>query len=597
MKTAAVTMRAILFKVLFLFLMPETKAAFVSYPIFTKTPSLSKTLCWASAPVRETSKASEIMTTLKTRYATKEEQSQANAKAWSRTKNYVYQASDRLTLEQVNAVLKFLDECKCLALLAVVSPSSDFHPHSSVLLAFAPDLIKSIVTSCPRILRKDVTTQLQPTMQFLQELYGEELFHQAISRNPNLLLSSGVEEAVDNDEMDTYLQETLDMTKLKIQQLRKTAPFLFRMNVQKVDHVIQFLLDILQQGQVTDPKEQRNILCKVLTSHPVLMNLSVQTNLKPRIDFLIQKCSLQERDVATLVKSSSGIVLGLSVQDNLVPTLDFLSDLLNRQDQVDDTDNATDDKDLLRKCILRHPQLLALSIQNLQAKVDYFDAIDALDENVVVSSLACRVAIRSPAVYSLSLKKNIIPTVEFLAKAWGTLAPEIQWNGDLLVVRPSSVTSNDDNYANCTDSLSSLLKEFPSILTMSLEGNIQPTLTFFNRTGYIRLDEDFRLLGDNDKKARPIRGRYIAASLFHRLLPRWHHLIANGWPIEEEERPDPSTLPPLHLLVGATDRAFCEQLGYDYQDYVAFKEQSVPRLKFSSQFDTWLKTGRPIDIQ
>jgi len=190
----------------------------------------------------------------------------------------------------------------------------------------------------------------------------------------------------------------------------------------------------------------------------------------------------------------------------------------------------------------------------------------------------------------LSLKNNIIPTVEFLAKAWGASSPKIEWQDDALIVVKTPPTNEKDK-----ESLSSLLKEFPNILTMSLEGNIQPTLTFFNRTGYIRLDEEFRFQHVNN--ARPIRGRYIAASLFNRLLPRWHHLIANGWSVGQGDPPDPSTLPPLHLLVGATDRAFCEQMGYDIHDYVAFKDKSVPRLKFSSQFDTWLKTGRPIDVQ
>jgi hypothetical protein len=243
---------------------------------------------------------------------------------------------------------------------------------------------------------------------------------------------------------------------------------------------------------------------------------------------------------------------------------------------------------MLRKCVVAHSQLLGLSLKNLQAKVNYFDAIDGKDSSDMPSSssLASRIAIRSPAVYSLSLKHNIVPTVLFLAKAWGTTSPQVRWHGDTLTV------SKAPHLDESKDSLSSLLQEFPTILTLSLEGNIQPTLTFFNRTGYTSLSSDWRL----DSKQRPIRGRYIAASLFNRLLPRWHHLIANGWP-QGETSDDPSRLPPLHLLVGATDRAFCQQMGFDFEEYVMFKDQSIPRLKFSSQFDTWLKTGRPIDVQ
>jgi len=116
-----------------------------------------------------------------------------------------------------------------------------------------------------------------------------------------------------------------------------------------------------------------------------------------------------------------------------------------------------------------------------------------------------------------------------------------------------------------------------------------------------------------------IRSRYIATSLYNRLLPRWHFLL------EEQEKQQqleqqlenldraitapkyviPTTktsttskvaLPPLHLLAGASDEVFCRQMKLSLSDYLVFKEEAVPRLKFSSQFDQWLKTGRPIDM-
>ena len=341
---------------------------------------------------------------------------------------------------------------------------------------------------------------------------------------------------------------------------------------------MEFLQDIFKRGDF-DSQETRRMLTKIITTHPTLLNLNVTANLQPRMAFLMQTCHLNERDVAILVKTSSGNVLGLAVEANLRPKIEFLTQLFQRE-------YPKDVEVVLKKCILGHAQLLALSLQNIQTKVDYFDAIDR--------TLACRIAIRAPAVYSLSLKQNIIPTVEFLAKAWGVTSPMVEWHGDVLVpVLANPHVRNDTN-----SSLASLLMEYPSILTMSIEGNLQPTLIFFNRTGYTYLDENYTLR--NDTTARPIRGRYIGASLFNRLLPRWHHLISKDWPLEhqpETGRPDPSSLPPLHLLVGATDQAFCEQLGYDYHEYVTFKDESVPRLKFSSQFDTWLKTGRPIDVR
>ena len=55
--------------------------------------------------------------------------------------------------------------------------------------------------------------------------------------------------------------------------------------------------------------------------------------------------------------------------------------------------------------------------------------------------------------------------------------------------------------------------------------------------------------------------------------------------------------PSMDLLVMANDEQFCKSLEFDYDRYVQFKREEGPRLRFSSQFDVWLKTGRPIDLQ
>lgn len=118
-------------------------------------------------------------------------------------------------------------------------------------------------------------------------------------------------------------------------------------------------------------------------------------------------------------------------------------------------------------------------------------------------------------------------------------------------------------------------------MPFSLLGNLQPTMNFFNRTGYTSLDDSWKLA----EGGKRIRGRYIASSLFHRLLPRWHYCVNHELPP-----------PPLHVIVTASDVAFCQQLSLDVDDFLMFRNKAVPRLKFSSQFDTWLKTGRPIDL-
>jgi hypothetical protein len=268
-------------------------------------------------------------------------------------------------------------------------------------------------------------------------------------------------------------------------------------------------------------------------------------------------------------------------------------------------------RDALLKCLLSHPQILTLSMSNLQSKFQYFSEIEALEGSTTTSpgsstvdttSLASRILSRCPAVYSLSLTDNIIPKIDLLSKAWGVSA----LNGNSGDVYSLGASPKD------TTLLSHWLQEFPNVLTLSLEGNIRPTLNFFNRTRYTILTEDWELAPG----ATRIPGRYMAASLYSRLLPRWHYCLSQAGVTavdtttsssssdSEEElsssdssSPSPvANAPPLHLLVQATDAAFCEKLGLEYNGYEDFRESAIPRLKFSSQFDTWLKTGRPIQV-
>jgi hypothetical protein len=140
-------------------------------------------------------------------------------------------------------------------------------------------------------------------------------------------------------------------------------------------------------------------------------------------------------------------------------------------------------------------------------------------------------------------------------------------------------------------------------------------MAFYNMSGYIELDSDGLPQKHNSSAIRGpsmIRGRYIATSLYNRLLPRWHYLglnpsnnqttantnislALNVTPLYTDKNV-PTTLPPLHLLAGASDEVFCRQLSLSIKEYLSFKKSAAPQLKFNSQFEIWLQTGRPIKI-
>jgi len=399
-------------------------------------------------------------------------------------------------------------------------------------------------------------------------------------------------------------------------------------------------------------------------------------------------------DIAKIIMRSSGNVLELSIEKNLGPTIDYLLDNVfvpssnnnNNNNKRPDMDKQQvnddgDDDDLspiivqeddenrsriieqrdrrrqnealvqLKKCLLTHPQILCLTLSNLQKKVDYFHSIGGRHEEEGML-LASRIATRCPQVYSLKLER-IQQSVDFLSRVWGCHAVHkpVSDGGD--------DDDNDEHHSTGSSSasnnkiLAKMISEYPNVLTLSVEGNLQPTCNFYNQTGYTRLNENWELVvddavddsGDNEDDAdkssslatkKPptkkrnnknqvrtarIRGRHIAASLYQRLLPRWRFCSIMNLEIAEKEEEEEERLrqqeeqiegsqvsdddklivgprfPSMDLLVMANDAQFCKSLEFDYDRYVQFKREESPRLRFSSQFDVWLKTGRPIDLQ
>ncbi|GAX16114.1 hypothetical protein FisN_3Hh406 [Fistulifera solaris] len=454
---------------------------------------------------------------------------------WSRLRNYLYRSQEKLTEEQVKNVLDFLLQHLDETDAALVLQQS------------------------PRILRKNAKTSLEPTYQFLKDLYGESLLSVALKRNPDLLLTRGA--GYDGgvlELVEVFLAEELALSQRQIATIKKDFPVLFQTPVSKLLSTV-YLFRTRMEHQT---HEQATVaIAKMMLLHPQIFILSVES-IEHRIEFLVKECGL---DTDSIVRNA-GFLLGLSIEENLEPKLKLLSAYIPN-------------REMLATALKSHPQILGLAQDTLQAKFSYFDRIDAdcFGTNSVLTaddSLASRILLRATPVLSLSLEKNIIPKIEFLAKVWG-------------------IESLDTSPRSPRLSLSEQLRQYPSILSLSLGGNIRPTVEFYNRTSYIELDSSWRL----QPWSISLRGRDLAASLSNRLLPRWHFFHSKLFSKEDSnaQRAMQKGLP-LHILVSATDTTFCDEFNFDATEYSVFKREAIPRLKFSSQFDTWVKTGRPIDV-
>ncbi|GAX10209.1 hypothetical protein FisN_3Lh406 [Fistulifera solaris] len=465
---------------------------------------------------------------------------------WSRLRNYLYRSQEKLTEDQVKNVLDFLLQ--------------HLEEKDAAL----------VLQQSPRILRKNAKTSLEPTYQFLKELYGESLLSMALKRNPDLLLTRGA--GYDGgvlELVEVFLAEELALSQRQIATIKKDFPVLFQTPVSKLLSTV-YLFRTRMEHQTRE--QATAAIAKLMLLHPQVFILSVES-IEHRIEFLVKDCGL---DTDSVVRNA-GFLLGLSIEENLEPKLKLLLQYIPNREK-------------LATALKSHPQILGLAQDNLQAKVSYFDRIDADCFGTHPSfarddSLASRILMRATPVLSLSLKKNIIPKIDFLAKVWGI--------DDVAADARPRIASLDTSPRSPRLSLSKQLRQYPSILSLSLEGNIRPTAEFYNRTNYIELDSNWRL----QPWSVSLRGRDLAASLPNRLLPRWHFFHSKQ--VSTEDRNTQRAMQKglsLHILVSATDTIFCDEFNFDTTEYSVFKREAIPRLKFSSQFDTWIKTGRPIDV-
>jgi mTERF len=525
---------------------------------------------------------------------------------WKKTRNYLYRLSHSetgLTVSQIEAVIACLSQ----------------------ELDGQAGLVAHVLQQAPRILRKNTETFTRPTISFLRDLYGQEVFLEAIRRRPDLLLTQGVGYNAGSLQLvEVYLQEDLGMPKSTIKALQNKSPWLFSIKMAQLLSAVDYIRGILERAGCSSGASLTTIR-RLFIHRPRIIQLSVENNLQPRLQFLQDRLGLNETNMGVWFQTTNAALLGLSVQDNLAPTLDYLEQLVGNK---------------LKEAVLMHPSLIGLSLYNLQEKVAYFNSVEGIDSTTLVdgsanintntsssnssqittpstlsssppqsthkqqqryfsrrtqSTLATRILQKCPAVYSLSLPNNIQPTIDFLCRVW-TGYP-MQHASD------SAVTNTQ------REILVQKLKEYPTVLTLSLQGNLRPTVQFYNNTGYIQLDEDWNRIVHNTSVATKVTtetrtttavatctnntpdaenvilpGRYMAASLYQRLLPRWHYCKAHN------------KIVPLHLIASASDAAFCGALKLDLDAYLQFRVDAIPQLKFNSQISTWLATSQPLGM-
>jgi hypothetical protein len=447
--------------------------------------------------------------------------------------------------------------------------------------------------------------------------------------------------------VERFLKDDLNMPRYLFDQFKERHPFILHIPLDRtIRPLVSFLACLLTQqdyyyhskneqyGQTLHTLDDtiKKIIVRVISNYPTILSLTLDGNLYPTVEFLKKSCFMDESHLANMVRNCPQI-LGLSVEDNLSITLDFIVRNFGLNTPKD-----------FQRCLGRHPQILCLSLENLHSKVVFFHSLDKYNDEHADSdqgvegiseeiptigsnptsaiSLMYRIAVNAPSVYSLSLCDNIIPKLVTLAKVWcvdqgrSSLEPSLLETlfADYDVAGTSMPPTSLAQRARTT--LSKRLKEYPAILTFSHDAKIIPTLQFLNRTGYLNLDTSGYAQGTGNSTHhhhhhhQVIPGRYLAASLYSRLLPRWHYIqhqkqqLLHHTHLGETNNKAQSEIqakvlghpPPLHILALSTDLKFCSYFNFSVTSFYTYKEDAIPKLKFSTQFEIWIRTGAPIDI-
>jgi len=291
------------------------------------------------------------------------------------------------------------------ALLAEVEPWTRTTPdklHAAVYylvneIGLPSSCVKSIALETPGVFALEVDAQLRPRIDALRTMgVPVHKIAKLLAAAPDILESEG---------WDKRQDVLAFLSNLGIPQ-DKLGPCIVRhlrildMSVETMSLVVEFL--------VAGARIPRAKVSKIVEVMPSLLSHSVDSNLRPKLLFLVEDVGIApERVAALLLKFPQ--VLGLSVEGNLRPTVRYLTDELGV---------AHED---LGRILSSVPQLLGLSVDgNLKVKVNYL-----VSELGIPQERLADILNKSPALFSLSVEKNLQPKVQFLVKEAGYGVEEI----------------------------------------------------------------------------------------------------------------------------------------------------------------------------
>jgi hypothetical protein len=256
--------------------------------------------------------------------------------------------------------------------------------------ALIRDRVKALVMGHPKVLSCSLERNLKPTVEFFwgssrsvasKSVVGltDYEFGKVLYRRGGSLLEANVERTLTKKVnflrqelgLDAYDEECVDGDGDDVPLVEVEHGW----NRQKVEIPLPRSL-LLQEKDENDasgtimalsPYQSRRLLAQMIATTPDILTLSIETNLKPKIDYFVHTLKL-EKDELRYVILKRPQLLSLSLDRNILPKIEFL---LKERKPITSSWNSPDSYNgglgmsmkEVRDWIVQHPQILTFGLE------------------------------------------------------------------------------------------------------------------------------------------------------------------------------------------------------------------------------------------
>ena len=115
-----------------------------------------------------------------------------------------------------------------------------------------------------------------------------------------------------------YLRFALGLEATDVRRVLHQAPQVVSLGIENIQEKVDYLLQVAEPGAVAGHPSSTQTLRKLIVGMPSLLNLSIEKNLKPKVDFLQAKLGEQELSKAI---DRLPTILGYSLENRIKPRL------------------------------------------------------------------------------------------------------------------------------------------------------------------------------------------------------------------------------------------------------------------------------------